>query len=340
VKSEMDLHQYGEFARMPDDGKPFHLACEGCNTVYDLRFKNDGDTTHMAVDINPDETRQLADARASRHFMHDTGPASGRSAPHRGDSSMPVARKRFTVADAPDILPDGAVLHVPAQEMRDSARRFGGTGPLVINSGMRLDRFYFPDGTPKNSGDEPEPRRRRKTYGREGGRFEESDHRPHFADADRSASERARAERMALDAQAWMSPEQRAQNVSDAQRATADAPPAGVDARAWARELTRRETQDAWKTAPLGTGVLTQAMESLPPGRFPMSAGVGTICDLNGEQGTLQPDGSGYLVCKVTRRVGPTRVEPTNRGATGDRAAVDRAWEELQEATRSAWQRG
>jgi hypothetical protein len=39
-----------------------------------------------------------------------------------------------------------------------------------------------------------------------------------------------------------------------------------------------------------------------------------TACDLNGERGTLQPDGSGYLTCQVTRRVGPSRSSETVSG--------------------------
>jgi hypothetical protein len=57
--------------------------------------------------------------------------------------------------------------------------------------------------------------------------------------------------------------------------------------------------QNAWKTPARDaavdpyTGATTQAMQNLQAGRFPMSAGAGNPCDLNGERGTLQPDGSG-----------------------------------------------
>jgi hypothetical protein len=150
---------------------------------------------------------------------------------------------------------------------------------------------------------------------------------------------------MILDqANAWRSPQTMSQpetRLSDA------APPAGVSASEWARHQRMIEDSNAWRTPPVQdapgpeVAATTQAMQSLPPGRFPMSAGVGSPCDLNGERGTLQPDGSGYLVCKVTRRVGPTRSSEPARGTdsaiTGDRSAQDAAWREMVEAQQNAW---
>jgi hypothetical protein len=150
---------------------------------------------------------------------------------------------------------------------------------------------------------------------------------------------------------AWRGP----QVMSPVETSVSDACPAGVDPRAWAYELGVKEMLDAWKRPPPAVvdvngpevAARTQAMEHLPPGRFPMSAGVGSPCDLNGEGGTLQPDGSGYLVCKVPGHLGPSRsgtssgdaMTREHQGIAGDRATVDAAWQEMVETTANAWRR-
>jgi hypothetical protein len=58
-------------------------------------------------------------------------------------------------------------------------------------------------------------------------------------------------------------------------------------------------------------------------------------------------DGTGFLVCKVTRHLGPSRsgtssgdaVTGGHQRVTGDRAAVDAAWQEMVETTANAWRR-
>jgi hypothetical protein len=74
-------------------------------------------------------------------------------------------------------------------------------------------------------------------------------------------------------------------------------------------EVARREwindTSNAWRIDD------ARALRMTPPpgGYYPVEAGVGNACMLNDEAGMLQtdPDGSGFLVCKVISRVGPTR---------------------------------
>jgi hypothetical protein len=236
--------------------------------------------------------------------------------------------------------------------MRDANRT---NAPLIINSGMRLDREFFPDGTPKNPGDGPETRKRRKTvyrdpYGREGGTFEESDavhHRPHFGDADRSASETARAQLISDTASAWRSPESNqhvADSVSDA------SPPAGVSASEWARHQRMLQDAEAWRTPTptfdAGPEVApwskTRAVPDRPQGAWGpagFAAKAGDPCTKDGAPGVLR-ERDGWLYCELTR-LGPSRSSetvPVDRATiVGDRSAQDAAWRELQERTNSEW---
>jgi hypothetical protein len=80
-------------------------------------------------------------------------------------------------------------------------------------------------------------------------------------------------------------------------------------------------------------------METLPAGHYPLSAGEGGACMINGEAGTLVREGE-YLVCRAKPPIGPTRATPTNRGAdsvTGDRTLQDQAWREMVERQQQAW---
>jgi hypothetical protein len=351
---EVTSYKFGESAVVPE-GRPYILSIEGVDTVYSLTHIIDAaGKIHMTVDVADEtERRGLADARSRSAMMHD------------GRQPRPHITHDIGDDDAYDpvtgLLRDGHAIRVPMREMRDANRS---NAPLIINSGMRLDRFYHKDGTPKNEGDEPESRRRRRRAqldptGHEAGTvLEESDHRPghRLGDAAGRATVDAAYNAMVADlTSAWVSPEQRVQNIFDAQRATADACPAGVDPRTWAYEQGVREMCDAWKKPPPvifdangpEVAATTRAMENLPPGRFPMSAGIGSPCDLNGERGTLQPDGSGYLVCKVTHHLGPSRSGTSrgdamtrgHQGVTGDRAAVEAAWLQMVGDTANAWRR-
>jgi len=148
---------------------------------------------------------------------------------------------------------------------------------------------------------------------------------------------------------AWMSPEQR---ISDAQRVTADAPPAGVDPRAWARELSIRETRDAWKKPPPplldanGPEIAstTRAMPYRPPGAWGPSgygAKAGDPCMNNsGEAGVLR-EKDGWLYCEVTP-LGPSRAAPTNPQSdsmTADQAQAvrDQAYQQYCSDLENAW---
>jgi hypothetical protein len=276
--------------------------------------------------------------------------------------AFPPRRREFITVDEGDpraygidgLLRDGYKIRVPI-EMMDSRlpiERMRSSEPLIINTG--LPRSVY-DGIPgiTASSDARRSRKRvaRDPMGREVGTYEEEDaalsaHRPGYrvGDAARGTADAGQAlkdaayEEMCRDlSTAWMSPEQRGQNgpsVSDARHATtAPARPLGVSNSDCARELNRREISDAWKSP-------APALNAAPSGKWPMSAGAGSACDLNGERGVLVEDGSGFLVCQVNRHVGPTRSDaapPRFMDAATAQKIKDAAWLESVERVSNAW---
>jgi hypothetical protein len=345
---EIGSYRFGESAIVPQD-RPYLLAVEGSDKIYSLTHTVDSDgQIHMAVDI-ANETEYLAADRASRR-----SGLTMQDGTQRRNTTMP---RTFDVFD------------------EDDKRAYDSAGVIRDGAGIRV-KMNCMDAAPNNNGlrgrgtqDDPyiigteAPRRRRRRTQRDpmgnetGEVLEESDavyRSPGFRLGDaasRAMIDAAYASYVEGLTSAWKSP----QNISDAQRATADACPAGVDPRTWAYEQGVREMCDAWKKPPPvifdangpEVAATTRAMENLSPGRFPMSAGIGSPCDLNGERGTLQPDGSGYLVCKVTHHLGPSRsgtssgdaVTRGHQGITGDRAAVEAAWLQMVRDTANAWRR-
>jgi hypothetical protein len=335
----MTNYRFGQSAIMPRD-KPFYWEVDG--KTYLLRHSlNDAGEITMSVDLADRTSHQMHDAPPRRRPAHITHDIDDESA-----------------YDENGIIKDGHSIRVKLQEMRDANRN---SAPLVINSGMRLDKEFYLDGTPKNRDDE---RRQRKTayrdpYGREGGTFEEEDaayaaHRPHFVDADRSASENARAQLIRDTASAWRSPEQKAQNETS----VSDACPAGTDPREWAFDQYVRDTQNAWRPRDTlnpqqSVGQQTRAIpETLPAGAY---AAVGTgpaegdRITFNGRPAKLVrrgnflypefiPTGPTRSSETVNPDVSPSR--PSDHAVVGDRSAIDAAWRELQERTNSAWQNG
>jgi hypothetical protein len=109
-----------------------------------------------------------------------------------------------------------------------------------------------------------------------------------------------------------------------ARRTTADAMrPLGVSNAEWAREQGIREMSDAWRTQD------APAVQNLPVGRYPLSAGEGNPCSKDGSPGRLVRQGD-YLVCE-TRQPGPTR----SGTSAGD--AKDVAWREMVDQVTNAW---
>jgi hypothetical protein len=107
---------------------------------------------------------------------------------------------------------------------------------------------------------------------------------------------------------------------------------AGLSPSERARAERALEDSQAWRTD-------ARALQATPApgGYYPTTAGVGAACMLNGEAGVLQPDpdGSGFLVCKVVSRVGPTRSGTSAGDSVNDARAE--AWKEMCEYTFNAW---
>jgi hypothetical protein len=92
-----------------------------------------------------------------------------------------------------------------------------------------------------------------------------------------------------------------------------------ADPRAQAYADYDAATADAWKHPASFTDAKS--------GIYPLSAGEGSACDLNGERGTLVREGD-HLVCRVTQ---------APRG--GDRAAVEDAYRAYDEQAQNAWRK-
>jgi len=287
------------------------------------------------VDLDSAETSRLLDARASRHSavtLHDGTQQTSRRRTTKDVSAMPIYDKDDERAYDPTtgLIRDGVGIRVKMNLMDAAPNGMRGRGtqddPYVIETGLA-----------------PRKRRHRARtsdpVGRESGEIlEESDaaHRPgfRFGDAGRTASEDARRQRMIEDSNAWRTPEmigQHEYSFSDA--------PAGVTGAEWARHQRMIADQEAWRRPS------PAQWDAVPSGKYPMSAGIGSPCDLNGERGVLVEDGTGFLVCRVPRHLGPSRSGTTSgdagtrghQGITGDRAAVEAAWLQMVEDTANAW---
>jgi hypothetical protein len=257
------------------------------------------------------------------------------------------------IFDERGIIRDGKRMRVPITMMdsRLPIERMRSNQPLVISSAGYIPeeiRARMYDGIPgvTVSSDARRSRKQvaRDPMGREAGTYEEEDtyrdHKPGYrvgdaaritADAGQALKDAAYSEMVADLQDAWKPDHLRA---ADARRTTADAVrPLGISNSDWARELNRREISDAWKTP-------APALDAAPSGKWPLSAGVGSACDLNGERGVLVEDGSGVLVCQVNRHVGPTRSDaapPRFMDAATAQKIKDAAYNEMVSDLTNAW---
>jgi hypothetical protein len=250
------------------------------------------------------------------------------------DAVLPPRRREYITADASDpaaydergILKDGYRIRVPISMMDNAPPQR--SAPLSITTGLRLDREFFPDGSPRTP---RAPRTQRSQPVVDADQYR--DHKPGFrdaaritADAGQTAKDAAYNEMVADLQDAWKPDHLRA---AVARRTTADAiRPLGVSDAEWARAEGIREMSDAWKTPPPVLDAAAVAV--LPAGRYPLSAGEGNPCTIDGAVGTLQRDGN-YLVCRAKPPIGPTR----SGTSAGD--AKDVAWREMVDHVTNAW---
>jgi hypothetical protein len=279
-------YRFGEEAVMPEN-QPFRLSIVGVPDQYTLRHRiGDDGKIRMSVDrvdqASVADRRSMHDARRAPHVIHDEGD---------NDALDPIT----------GLIRDGHGIRV---KLADANRN----SPLVITTGIDWGRDDFNrDGTLKRRNhrdDNPQSRRRRKVQardpmGREACTYEEEtdDHRPghRFGDAAGRATVDAAYTSYVEDlTTAWMSPEQRAQNVSDAQRGTAHAQ---LDGTMSARDAYVAETINAWrpKDADLVTGAPTQAVETMPAGAYikvGLGANEGDTVTWNGAPAILRRRGN------------------------------------------------
>jgi hypothetical protein len=227
------------------------------------------------------------------------------------------------IFDERGIIRDGKRLRVSVTAMDAAPPQR--SAPLSITTGLRLDKEFYPDGQLKSDwvdGSRKPSRKGRRPVDpdEDDGEFEGEDgmrhdalaaHRPGYrvsdaargvVDAGQALKNAAYEEMVRDNERAWMPDHLR---TADTRHTTADAMrPLGVTDSEWQRELGIREMSDAWKTPP---PVLdAAAVQNLPAGRYPLSAGEGNPCSIDGAVGTLQREG-GYLVCRAKPTIGPTR---------------------------------
>ena len=263
---------------------------------------------------------------------------------------MPTTPRRSDDDDpsnpiGPDgLLKDGHRLRVPLM-MRDSANPSRGQ---LRGSGTAADPYIIDSGL---------------------GQLALDSHRPgfRFGDADRSAGEMARLERMLQDSEAWR---------TDGNRYTSaiEDPGPGLGARSdpWLKRRRRRKSQirdpmgreagtiseeendseiarqemisdacNAWRKPPVAA-----ALDAVSGDRWPLSAGEGNPCMTNGQPGVLvkSEDGS-CLVCKVkplaATRSGASKGDaaPPPCSMTTDEAAKinTEAWRAYVDQLQNAW---
>jgi hypothetical protein len=323
----MQKYKFGESAIMPE-GRPYMFSIEGTDAVYALTHTiDDAGRIHMAVD------------RADQASVTDC-----RRAVTLQDSRQQRSNPTFQVLDEDDadaynargLLKNGFGIRVKMNAM-DAAPNNGMQG-----SGTPDDPYIL--GSPPS-------RKQRRTVerdpmGREAATFTEGDasqHKPgsRFGDAAGMAAKDAAYAEMVTDLQtAWMSPEQRAQNISDARRVTADAkPPEGVTAGDWARHQRMIEDSNAWRgdgtTEAAGPAQVEGAQS--PRGILPVGAlkpsptlCAGMPCSQDGASGVLV-ERNGLLYCE-TKPMTATRAD-----AVGTRDAQDQAYAEYVRDISNAW---
>jgi len=77
--------------------------------------------------------------------------------------------------------------------------------------------------------------------------------------------------------------------------------------------------------------------DAQPPGSYPLSAGEGSACTVDGRPGTLVREGD-WLVCRPTQRTDAAPTGPVFDAAEGQRIK-DAAWQQMVDEQREAWRK-
>jgi hypothetical protein len=219
--------------------------------------------------------------------------------------------------------------------MRDAAAAQR-SAPLTITTGLRLDKEFYPDGSPRP------PRTPRHLPAADVDRY--GANRPGFRTSDAVTADRGQAVKdaayaeMCLDLQdAWKSPEQR---IADARQVTADAAcPAGVDPRDFAYHQRCLQDSEAWRTPPT-------VFVATPPAGAYCQAGVGAnegdIVTWNGAPARLVKRGNWLF--PVVHQQGATRsgtssgdAVPRTMDAATAQKIKDAAYNEMVSDLTNAW---
>ena len=250
--------------------------------------------------------------------------------------ALPRTYETFDEGDPKAYGPDGVVrdgVRLRCKMTAMDAAPPQRAAPRSITTGMRMDRFYYPDGTEKPA---RTPRAERHLPAADADQH--SANRPGFrtadavtVDAGQALKDAAYAEMVRDNERAWMPDHMR---VADAQVTVADAArPQGVSDADWARHLSIQDTCNAWRQD--AAAVSTPPSGAFAPTGF--GARAGDICTKNGVPGNLV-ERDGFLFCEV-HQPGPTRSGASSGrdAAVGDRSLQDAAWRQMVEDQTNAW---
>jgi hypothetical protein len=249
--------------------------------------------------------------------------------------------------------------------------------PIIITTGQRMDRLFFPDGTLKSefvdrTAPPREARAARKpvpqqsvAYAAVAAALADADnpHRPGWRGLDWRAADAAAAATNDAKTEAyndyveglttaWKSPERREQDLRDAARVDPP-PPEGWSLAEWSRELTSREiVADSVRPSPgtrWGDGENTQVPQGIwPLGGTPVhltSAKAGDMCAVEGGRGQLV-DRGGVLFCELEPMPSPripavnpstADVVPRTMSAADAQVIKDAAWQAYVDDISNAW---
>jgi hypothetical protein len=263
-----------------------------------------------------ERAKELARAKAARRHSADDADAYG----------------------ADGILKDGHSIRISMTDAKPMPLQRMGTVPMNIVTGLRLDKEFYPDGTPK-------PPRTPSTRNQVADADPYSANKPGFRTADAArgamdagqpAKDSAYSEMCQALERAWMPDHLRA---ADTRRTTADAArPAGVSDAEWAREQGIRQMSDAWRQD-------AAAVSTPPAGAYApvgLGANEGDVVTWNGAPARLVKRGDWLF--PVVHQQGATRsgtsagdAVPRTMDAATAQKIKDAAWLEMVERLNNEW---